>query len=263
MEGSEISEYDGKWLHELALNNKVLENFNLLSNLGVKSGDLELIAKNCASLVKVKICTDTDIADLVGFFCNAAALEEFWGGFFDIPQEDGVGDQNALERYAVVAFPQRLCSLGIMLLENQELPIVFHFAARLKKLDLHSVLLDTEGHCQLLERCPNLEMLKGRDMIGDRGLGVVAQNFKKLKRLWLCGDENYNLEAMTTMITHRGLILLSQGFLELEYLVFTAYDITNASLESVGTHLKKLYRFHMTLLENKETTTNFPLDNGV
>ncbi|CAI9768253.1 unnamed protein product [Fraxinus pennsylvanica] len=251
MEGSKIIEKDGEWLHELALNNKVLENLNLyLTKLvEVEARDLELIAKNCASLVKVKIYIEIDIADLVGFFRNAAALEEFWGGFF-----------GPFEEYAEVAFPQRLCSLGIQDLINVDFPMVFPFAARLKKLDLLVAMLDTEDYCQLLQRCPNLEMLQGTDTIGDRGLAVVAMNCKKLKRLLLYRNLDDDFEGV---ITHWGLIFLSRGCFELEYLSIAASNITNASLKCVGMNLKKLYCFRLRLFKNKETKANFPLDNGV
>ncbi|CAI9767657.1 unnamed protein product [Fraxinus pennsylvanica] len=259
MEASTIIENDGEWLQELALNNTVLENLNFyMTNLvEVKSGDLELIAKNCPSLVVVKI-NDSDIADLVGFFRNAAALEEFCGSCLGKQPIGSEGDQNAqLERYAAVPFPQRLCSLGLKYLSGAEIQIVFPFAARLKKLDLLCAMLDTESHCLLLERCPNLEMLQARAVIGDRGLEVVAQICKKLKRLRIAHG------ILVEGVTHRGLISLSQGCLELEYLAIVVTDITNASLECVGIHLKKLYSFRLRLIVNQETIANFPLDYGV
>ncbi|CAA2988203.1 Hypothetical predicted protein [Olea europaea subsp. europaea] len=263
MEESSIIENDGEWLHELALRNTVLENLNFYMTdlVQINSGDLELIAKNCASLVMVKI-TDFDIADLVGFFRNAAALEEFCGGSFSKPPEAGEGDQNErLERYSAVPFPPRLCCLGLTYLARPEIPIVFPFAARLKKLDLLFALLDTEGHCLLLGRCPNLEMLQSRDVIGDRGLAVVAQICKKLKRLRI--ERGDDMEDVEGVITQRGLISLSQGCLELEFLAIPVSEITNASLECVCTHLKKLYSFRLVLIEKQETRANFPLDNGV
>ncbi|KAL2509541.1 Uncharacterized protein Fot_33188 [Forsythia ovata] len=90
MEESTIVENDGEWLHELALENTVLENLNFYMTdlVKVASADLELIAKNCASLVSMKI-TDCDIIDLVGVFRFAAALEDFCGGSFSSPPEEG------------------------------------------------------------------------------------------------------------------------------------------------------------------------------
>lgn len=164
LEESSIIDNGGEWLHELALNNTVLENLNFymteLSRFRIE--DLELIAKNCRSLVSLKI-SDCDILDLVRFLQNAASLEEFGGGSFNVQPElevEGGGLNEPLGKYAAVTFPQRLCNLGLTYLGNSEMPIIFPIAARLRKLDLLYAFLDTEGHCLLLERCPNLEVLE-------------------------------------------------------------------------------------------------------
>lgn len=178
MEESFILENDGEWLHELALNNTVLEslNFYMTDLMKVSSGDLKLIARRCPSLASMKI-SDCDISELIGFFKAAASLEEFCGGSFsEPPGQVGEGIFNEqLERYAAVVLPPRLCRLGLTYLGNREMPIVYPFASRLKKLDLLYALLDTEGHCLLLQRCPNLEILE--------------VNLKALVNLDIC--ENY------------------------------------------------------------------------
>ena len=151
LEESSIDEKDGEWLHELATNNTVLEtlNFYMTDLVKVRFQDLELIARNCRSLISVKI-SDCEILDLVGFFRAVGSLEEFCGGSFN--------DQP--ERYAAVALPQSLRSLGLSYMGRNEMPIVFPFANLLKKLDLLYALLHTEDHCTLIQRCPNLEVLE-------------------------------------------------------------------------------------------------------
>lgn len=153
LEESSILEKDGQWLHELAINNTVLEtlNFYMTELTKVRFEDLELIAKNCRSLVSMKI-SDCEILDLVGFFHAAAALEEFCGGSFN--------DQDQPSKYSTVTFPQKLCRLGLSYMGKNEMPIVFPFAYMLKKLDLLYALLDTEDHCLLIQKCPNLEVLE-------------------------------------------------------------------------------------------------------
>jgi coronatine-insensitive protein 1 len=151
LEESSIIEKDGEWLHELALNNTVLEtlNFYLTELVQVKFEDLELIARNCSSLVSVKI-SDQEILDLLGFFRTATALEEFCGGSFN----------EQPEKYTVVSLPPKLCRLGLTYMGKTEMPIVFPFASQLKKLDLLYALLDAEDHSMLIQRCPNLEVLE-------------------------------------------------------------------------------------------------------
>ncbi|KAI3799979.1 hypothetical protein L1987_35285 [Smallanthus sonchifolius] len=151
LEESLVIEKDGDWLHELAINNTQLEtlNFYMTDLSQVSFNDLELIAKRCKSLVSVKI-VDCEILDLVGFFRFAVSLEEFSGGCFN----------NQSEQYASLAYPLLLCRLGLDYMSTNEMPIVYPFASRLKKLDLLYALLDTEDHCVLLQQCPNLEVLE-------------------------------------------------------------------------------------------------------
>ncbi|KAL5568924.1 hypothetical protein UlMin_025499 [Ulmus minor] len=256
LEESAINEKDGEWLHELAVNNTVLEtlNFYMTDLAKVRFEDFELIARNCRNLISVKI-SDCEILNLVPFFQAAANLEEFCGGSFNAQPD----------RYSVVTLPQRLCRLGLTYMGTHEMPIVFPFANLLKKLDLLYALLDTEDHCNLIQRCPNLEVLETRNVIGDRGLEILARSCKRLKRLRIerGADDGQEMEDEEGIVSQRGLIALAQGCLELEYLAVYVSDITNVSLENIGTYSKNLCDFRLVLLDREETITDLPLDNGV
>lgn len=153
LEESAIMEKEGNWLHELATNNSVLETLNFyMTELKVLWQDLELISKNCKSLISLKI-SECDISHLVGFFRTAAALEEFGGGSFD----DQTGELN---KYEKICFPPKLCRLGLSFMGTNEMQIIFPLAASLKRLDLQYTFLSTEDHCELIQRCPNLEVLE-------------------------------------------------------------------------------------------------------
>ena len=71
------------------------------------------------------------------------------------------------------------------------------------------------------------------------------------------------MEDEEGVVSQRGLIALSHGCPELEYLAVYVSDITNASLEHIGTHLKNLCDFRLVLLDREEKITDLPLDNGV
>ncbi|VFQ90647.1 unnamed protein product [Cuscuta campestris] len=258
LEESTIVEKDGEWLHELAVNNKVLENLNFyMAELSrVSPEDIELIARNCPNLVSMKIC-ETDMSALFGFFRAATSLEEFAGGAVS-EQPDLIGP------YTDVKFPRGLCSLGLTYLGKNELPILFPIASRLKKLDLLYAFLDTEGHCFLLEKCVVLEVLEARNVIGDRGLEVVGRCCKRLKRLRIeRGADEHGMEDEEGSVTQRGLIALSKGCPQLEYLAVYVSDITNQALDSIGYHLKRLSDFRLVLLDREERITDLPLDSGV
>ncbi|TQD73332.1 hypothetical protein C1H46_041122 [Malus baccata] len=98
------------------------------------------------------------------------------------------------------------------------------------------------------------------NVIGDRGLEVLARSCKRLRRLRIKRDVD---EDEDCLVSQRGLTALAQGCLELEYLAVYVSDITNASLEYIGTYSKNLSDFRLFLLDQEETITDLPLDNGV
>lgn len=151
LEESTIRDNGGQWLHEIALTNKVLEVINLyMTDLStVAIGDLELISVNCPSLKSVKT-SDCEIIDLLSFFRSARSLEEFGGGSYNRPPED----------YSVVSLPATIRRLGLTFMGRNEMPIVFPLGPLLRELDLVYALLDTEDHCHLIRKCPNLEVLE-------------------------------------------------------------------------------------------------------
>lgn len=98
--------------------------------------------------------------------------------------------------------------------------------------------------------------------IGDRGLEILAHSCKHLKRLRIeSGIDEVDDEG--GLVTQRGLTALAEGCLELEHLAVYMSDITNAALESIGTHSKNLFDFRLVLYAGEAVYTDLPLDNGV
>nr|GEV17944.1 hypothetical protein [Tanacetum cinerariifolium] len=93
-------------------------------------------------------------------------------------------------------------------------------------------------------RCPNLEVLYISDMFADRGLQVIGQFCKKLRKL---NAYTTKLPLVYELVLDTGLIALAQGCLELEYLHIAVTDISNETMECIGTHLKNVRDFHMIL----------------
>ena len=93
---------------------------------------------------------------------------------------------------------------------------------------------------------------------------VLGRYCKRLKRLRIeRGADEQGMEDEEGLVSQRGLIALAQGCLELEYLAVYVSDITNSSLECMGTYSKNLCDFRLVLLDREETITDLPLDNGV
>lgn len=107
-------------------------------------------------------------------------------------------------------------------------------------------------------------MQQTRNVIGDRGLEVLAESCKSMKRLRIeRGADEQDMEDVEGVVSQRGLIALAHGCLLLEYLAVYVSDITNESLECMGTHSKNLCDFRLVLLDREERITDLPLDNGV
>jgi coronatine-insensitive protein 1 len=104
-----------------------------------------------------------------------------------------------------------------------------------------------------------------RDVIGDLGLGVVAQTCKKLQRLRVerGDDDNGALEDEQGIVSQVGVMAIAQGCPDLTYWAIHVSDITSAALEAIGTHCKNLNDFRLVLLEREANLTELPLDNGV
>ncbi|CAA6656748.1 unnamed protein product [Spirodela intermedia] len=244
LEESSITEKDGDWLHELAVNNSHLEalNFYMTELRAISCDDLLLIAKNCRFLTSLKI-SDCDVLDLVNFFRAATALEE-----------------GAAHGYQVVRFPPRLCRLGLSFMGTNEMPIIFPFATNLKKLDLQFTFLSTEDHCQLIQKCPALEVLEERDRgprIGDRCRAMQeaeeAQDRERGGRI-----RGRAGEGLT-----QGPFGPSAGLLGARVPAVYVSDISNSAFETIGAFSKNMRDFRLVLLDREERITELPLDNGV
>lgn len=255
LQESNIEQRSGEWLHELATNNKELRTFSFyLTELDeIDYRDLELIARNCP-LGSLKV-GELDPRDIANLFRVARGLEEFSGG--------GSLDELDPDAYPVLSFPPRLFYLGMNYMGPAEMPLVFPIAHLLKTLDLLCALLGREDTSMLIQRCPNLEVLEVRNVIGDEGLETLAVHCKRLKRLRIERGEDEGFADEQGVITQRGLIALSVGCRELEYLAVYVSDITNEALGSIGANMRNLLDFRLVLLDKEEMVTDLPLDDGV
>ncbi|PWA98121.1 hypothetical protein CTI12_AA019230 [Artemisia annua] len=243
----------GNRLHELALHNKVIESLQFhVGPIGYDcydwkdrydENDRTLLAKNCSkSLVSLKI-SPCRLSKLGDAFRHAVNLEDSGWACFD---ED--------DEYVDFNFPPNLRCLGLYNLYATSYPFVLPLVTQLTELNLQFPYpFDPECHCFLIERCPNLEVLHTEESCGDRGLQVIGQFCKKLRKLTYCGY---------VRATHVGLIALAEGCLNLENLDVTLLNISNEALECIGTHLKNLGDFRITLFK-VDGITDLPLDNGI
>ncbi|KAG8390131.1 hypothetical protein BUALT_Bualt01G0051600 [Buddleja alternifolia] len=231
MEESTIIENDWEWLHELPLNNTVLEELNFyMTNLTrVNSKDIKRIATRCPNLTSIKV-SDCDISGLIDFFKVASLLEEFGIGSSNEPQPQPQPQIGELLVHAISkALPPRLCRLGLTHLRIAEMPIFYHV----------------------------------RTVIGDHGLIVLAQCCTRIKRLRILLGTDEQVMEDEGGVSNTGLVALALGCCELEQLNVFVWDITNESLECIGKCLKELRDFRLCLIKEARIISDLPLDFGV
>ncbi|GJY12969.1 leucine-rich repeat, cysteine-containing subtype protein [Tanacetum coccineum] len=230
---------DGIWLHQLALNNTVLERLHV-KNMDLSYEDLTLLAKNCCNsliLLKIGECYLSELGDA---FRYAVGLEHFSGENLD-EESDLVGIQ----------LPPHMRSLRIEYLPPTQYSIVLPFLNQIRQLELADFSANYMCQCLLFKMCPNLEVLYPSDECGYTVLQVIGKFSKKLRKL--------NHEGL---VTHVGLMALAKGCTKLECLEVRLEDISNEALECLGTHLKNLHKFRMHLAK-EYGIIDPPLDNGI
>ncbi|GKE00152.1 leucine-rich repeat, cysteine-containing subtype protein [Tanacetum coccineum] len=215
---------NGKWLHELALCNTVVESLNLHDPFDwCDMKDVTRLAKKCSmSLVSLDIFPQR-LSNLGKVFKHAKKLIHFGYGIIDEDWD-----------YSGFKFPPNIRGLRIEQLIDDQFPCLHPYLNQLWELNIECAHLQPNCQCLLFENCPSLEVLHTRDICRDEGLQVIGQFCKKLRKLNHGG-----------WVTQMGLIALAQGCPNLDYIKVYLLDISNEALECVGTHLKNLCDFRI------------------
>nr|GEZ17412.1 hypothetical protein [Tanacetum cinerariifolium] len=227
LDSNTLNEKDGKWLHELAVNNKCIETLNFYDTAisKVDANDLTLLAKNCPSLV----LTRCGLSDLKDFFRIAVMLEVFAGGKFTGEEKD-VGFK----------FPLNLRSVEFVHMTQSQCQFLISHAHRLTELNLTYDNVDESCLFYLIKKCPNLEALYTIDIFGDRGLQLIAKSCKKLRvhlkslrdfQMTLCKED-----SLTNLPLDSGFQALLIGCSKLERLIIRLRSggLTDAGLGYIG-----------------------------
>ncbi|GKE96240.1 leucine-rich repeat, cysteine-containing subtype protein, partial [Tanacetum coccineum] len=216
---------NGKWLHELALCNTVMESFDVnfihpFYWYDIK--DVTLLANKCSeSLVSLNISAGRYLDEFGEVFNHAKKLNHFGYGVIRYSWD-----------YSDFKLPLNIRGLRIENLREEQFSFLLPYLSQLRELYLDCGDIKQNCQCFLFERCPSLEVLVTDDICGDIGLQVIGQFCKNLRKFTHHRD-----------VTQMGLIALAQGCPNLEYLRVILSNISNEALECVGTHLKNLRDF--------------------
>ncbi|GJY23607.1 hypothetical protein Tco_0397265 [Tanacetum coccineum] len=228
-----------KWLQELALRNAGIETFSFrhfCDRLDIK--DVALLLKNCSkSLVSLNVNTRY-IDDLADAFNHADRLQDFSGAY---SRED--------MEYGSFKFPSTIHCLELYNFRQTSLPFLYPLLNQLRELDLTCLNVKADCECFFIQRCPNLEVLNTDDVCGDKGLQVISQFCKKLRKL------RFRYCSGTQM---------TQGCRNLEFLHLKLTDISNEASECIGINLKNLRVLYLRVRKHKyDIETDLPIDDGI
>nr|GEY35994.1 hypothetical protein [Tanacetum cinerariifolium] len=224
LKGNWFNKKDGKWFHELALQNTGIESLDFRNGTIDAVKDLTLLAKNC------------------NVFTYAVRLEDC----FDIKWAEDQVDTG-------FKFPTSMRCMGIYYLTKRSFSFVLPFAHQLRELHLIHAYLDANRQCLLFQSCPNLEVLYTHNVFGDMVLQVIGEFCKKLRKF-----------KTDDRVTQMELITMVKGCLELECLHIHPKGISNVTLECIGTHLKNLRDFQMTISPmDRHAYASFRVDDGI
>ncbi|GJU21233.1 leucine-rich repeat, cysteine-containing subtype protein [Tanacetum coccineum] len=159
------------------------------------------------------VVCDSDLKRLAKTRGGSLRSLEIWG--CKMFSKDGLEDiARAIDEdqdYIGFSFPPNIRGLRIENLTEALFPFLLPYLNQLRELDLECI---------------------------DKGLKVIGQFCKKLRKLTHHG-----------LVTQKGLIAVAQGCPNLEYLEVYISDISNKALECVGTFLKNLLDFRISLDE--------------
>ncbi|XP_024357837.1 coronatine-insensitive protein 1 isoform X2 [Physcomitrium patens] len=237
-----------------------LQKLKLHKCCGFSTGGLEHITRSCRTLRVLDIEESDDIEDTGGPWLEL--LENSDGRLESLNiASAGLEEENIKEVLPVVGRSLKCISslkvsdmeLGsfFKILDNSNVPVV--------ELGLGCYCSSPEDPKELASSFA-LRLSKLRSAVGDRGMQVIGETCKQLKRIRVDQDTS---EYMTDYITQKGMIAICEGCRELDFLVMYLSDVNNEALAAVGRCLPKLTDFRIVLLEVRNDVKDLPLDEGV
>lgn len=143
VEDSDVIDEGGEWLFELVCNNFVLEvlNFVVFGFEDVDVVDLVLLVERCKLLVFLKV-GEVEMVDMISVISRVFFLIEFGIGFCNF-----FGDEDSRIYVFIFLFLSLMGLLGLWVMFDFGLVMVFFIVLNLRKLDLKFMFLSRKVYC--------------------------------------------------------------------------------------------------------------------
>eukprot|EP00249_Psilotum_nudum_P022492 c28536_g2_i1 orf=489-2273(-) len=258
LQESVVDECDESWINCFPETCTSLTSLNIscLSD-EVDFGSLEKLVGRCTNLKSLKLNRTVTLDQMQQLLIRAPYLSELGtGSFFE-----DLSLTQIIELTNVVNKCKNLRNLsGFWEVVPLYLPVIYPLCWNLNYLNLSYAAIPSSEFEKLISHCSTLQRLWVQDLVMDRGLKAVASVCKDLRELRVFPADPEGRGN----VTESGILAISEGCPNLNYVLYFCLQMTNAALEAVARNCPKFTHFRLCIITPRERDciTNEPMDEG-
>ncbi|CAK9175167.1 unnamed protein product [Ilex paraguariensis] len=261
LQENEIEDRRGHWLSCFPDSCTSLISLNFACLKGeVNLATLERLVARCHNLRSLRLNHVVPLDTLQKILGKAPQLVDLGAGaFVHDPDSETLNKlKNAIQKCTSI----RSLS-GFLEVAPCCLPAIYPMCLNLTSLNLsYAPGIHNNELIKLIRHCRKLQRLWILDVIGDKGLGVVASTCKELQELRVFPSDLYGVG--NAAVTEEGLVAISAGCPKLNSVLYFCQQVTNAALITVAKNCPNFIRFRLCTLNPTiaDPVTMQPLDEG-
>ncbi|CAA7404657.1 unnamed protein product [Spirodela intermedia] len=222
---------------------------------------LERLVTRCTNLQSLRLSSAVSLETLSRVILRGPQLRDLGTGSY-------VHDPRS-EPYLNLASAFMACKSlrslsGFWEVTAQCLPAVYPICSNLTTLNLsYAASIQGTELIKMIRHSRKLQSLWVLDLIGDRGLCVVASTCKELQELRVFPSDPSG-DGSAASVTEEGLLSVSMGCPKLHSILYFCRQMTNAALIDVAKNCPRFTRFRLCVLDPRkpDPLTSRPLDEG-
>lgn len=259
-----IIDLGGDWLSFFPENLTSLELLNFATlNSEVSFDALESLVSRCKSLKVLKLNRKVSLPQLQKLLLLAPQLTELGTGTFTFTDDLPTISALITDLENTFAKCQNLHSVsGFWDATLIYLPAIHPVCEKLTFLNLSYASIGAEELEQILTRCKRLRRLWVLDTVGDKGLEAIGSYCPLLEELRVFPV--FPVDPSQPGVTESGLVSVSNGCPNLNYLLYFCQRMTNAAVITVARNCPKFTHFRLCIITPYEpdSVTNEPMDEA-
>ncbi|KAK7267233.1 hypothetical protein RIF29_19899 [Crotalaria pallida] len=260
LQDNKVDDRRGQWLSCFPDCCTSLVTLNFASLLGaVNVGALEKLVARSPKLKSLKLNRAVPLDALKRILMQAPQLVDLGTGSLVNDPHAGVftGLKNIILKCKSIT---KLS--GLFAVVPRYLPAIYPICLNLTSLNLrYAAGIPSYDAINLINHCGKLQHLWVMDLIGDKGLEVVASTCKDLQELRVVFAYRIGGNAG---VSEKGLVAISMGCPKLHSLLYCCRQMTNAALITLAKNSPNLicFKLRMSAVTKPDPYTMLPLDEG-